>query len=45
MRKVTDWPGNFIGLSGTHTDRPAKVTDYTVIFSKIGGTWVRGAVR
>ena len=28
--KVTDWPVNFTGLSGTVTDRPAKVTDCTV---------------
>ena len=28
--KVTDWPVNFTGLSGTLTDRPAKVTDCTV---------------
>ena len=28
--KVTDRPVNFIGLSGTLTDRPAKVTDCTV---------------
>ena len=31
--KVTDWPGNFTGLSGTVTDRPAKVTNCTVTFS------------
>ena len=30
--KVTDWPGNFTGLSRTLTDRPAKVTDCTVTF-------------
>ena len=28
--KVTNWPVNFTGLSGTVTDRPAKVTDCTV---------------
>ena len=28
--KVNDWPVNFTGLSGTLTDRPAKVTDCTV---------------
>ena len=28
--KVTDWPVNFTGLSGTLTDRPAKVTNCTV---------------
>ena len=28
--KVTYWPVNFTGLSGTLTDRPAKVTDCTV---------------
>ena len=28
--KVTDWLINFTGLLGTVTDRPAKVTDYTV---------------
>ena len=28
--KVTDWPVNFTGLSGTLTDRPPKVTDCTV---------------
>ena len=28
--KVTDWPVNFTGLSGTVIDRPAKVTDCTV---------------
>ena len=28
--KVTDRPVNFTGLSGTVTDRPAKVTDCTV---------------
>ena len=28
--KVTDWPVNFTGLSGTLTDRLAKVTDCTV---------------
>ena len=29
---VPDWPGKVIGLSGTFTDRPAKVTDCTVCF-------------
>ena len=28
--KVTDRPVNFTGLSGTLTDRPAKVTDCTI---------------
>ena len=28
--KVTDWPVHFTGLSGTVTDRLAKVTDCTV---------------
>ena len=28
--EVTDWPGNFTGLSGTVTERPAKVTDCNV---------------
>ena len=28
--KVTDWPVNFTGLSGTVTERLAKVTDCTV---------------
>ena len=28
--KVTDWPVNFKSLSGTLTDRSAKVTDCTV---------------
>ena len=31
--KVTDWPVNFTGLSGTRTDRPAKVTDCTETLS------------
>ena len=30
--KVTDWPVNFTGLSGTVTDRPAQVTDCAVTF-------------
>ena len=29
--KVTNWPVNFTGLSGTPTDRAAKVTDSAVI--------------
>ena len=29
---VTDWPENFTGLSGTVTDRLAKVTDCIVTF-------------
>ena len=28
--KVTDWPVDFTGLSGTLTDRSAKITDCTV---------------
>ena len=28
--KVTDWPVNFTGLSGTLTDMPAKITDCIV---------------
>ena len=26
--KVSDWPGKLTGLSGTFTDRPAKVSDW-----------------
>ena len=29
---ITNWPVNFTGLSGTVTDRPAKVSDCTVTF-------------
>ena len=32
MIRFSDWPCNFTGLSGTLTDRPAKVTDCTVTF-------------
>ena len=32
MFKVPDLSGKVSGLSGTFTDRPAKVTDCTVIF-------------
>ena len=31
MLKVLNWPGKVTGLSGTFTDRPAKLTDCTVI--------------
>ena len=32
MLKVSEWSGNLTGLSGTFTDRLAKVTDCMVIF-------------
>ena len=32
MLKVPNWPGKLTGLSGTFSDRPAKVTNCMVIF-------------
>ena len=39
--KVTDWPGKFTGLSGSLTDRPAKVTNCTVTLSREKVSFVR----
>ena len=55
--KVPDWPGRVTSLSGTFTDRPAKVTNCTVCFPAVffsshtvwitifGTTWIHDTDR